>query len=93
MRAKGYQYSSPGQAPAAFQRPAAARPSRAEVAAAVAEAVCANQTRLTSVLSSLSKEFSAKVNRKYQSSLNAEWRLERNALPRARRLLGSISRQ
>jgi hypothetical protein len=92
MRAKGYRYSSPGLAAAAFQRSASSRLSRAEVAVAVAEAVCANQTRLTSVLSSLSKEFSAKVKRKYQSSLNAEWRLERNALPRARRLLGSISR-
>jgi hypothetical protein len=92
MRAKGYRYSSPGQASAAFQRPASSRPSRAEVAAAVAEAVCANQTRLIAVVSSLSREFSSIVNRKYQSSLNTEWRLERNALPRARRLLGSISR-
>ena len=89
MRAKGYWYSSPGQAAAAFQRPPSSRPDRAEVAVAVAEAVCANQTELTAVVRSLSREFSAKVDRKYQSSLNAEWRLERSALPRARRLLGS----
>jgi hypothetical protein len=93
MRAEGYRYSSPEQAATAFQRPASSRPSKAEVAVAVAEAICANQTRLAGVVSFLTKEFSAKVNSKYQSSLNAEWRLERNALPRARRLLGSISRQ
>jgi len=92
MRAKGYRYSSPEQAAAAFQRPASSRPSRAELAVAVAEAVCADQTGLAGVASFLSKEFSAKVKRKYQSSLHAEWRLERNALPRARRLLRSTSR-
>jgi hypothetical protein len=93
MRAKGYRYSSPEQAAAAFQRPASSRPSRAEVTVAVAEAVCADQTRLADAASFLTKEFSAKVKHKYQSSLNAEWRLERSALPRARRLLVSISRQ
>ncbi len=93
MQAKGYRYSSPEQAATAFQRPFSSRPSREEVAVAVAEANCANQTRLAGVASFLTKEFSAKVNSKYQSSLNTEWRLERNALPRARRLLGSISRQ
>jgi hypothetical protein len=93
MRAKGYPYSSPTQAAAAFPRPPSSPPSKAEVAVAVVEATCANQTRLTSVLSSVSKEFSATVDSKYESYLHAEWRLERNALPRARRLLGSISRQ
>jgi hypothetical protein len=93
MRARGYRYSSPEQAATAFERPASSRPSRAEVAVAVAEAMCANQTPLAGVTSVLTKEFSAKADGKYQSSLNTEWRLERNALPRARRLLGSISRQ
>jgi hypothetical protein len=92
MRRKGYRYSSPGQAAAAFPRSTLSRPSGAEVAVAVAEATCGGRTGLSAVVSSLSREFSAQVEHKYQSSLSTEWRLERNAVARARHLLDSISR-
>jgi hypothetical protein len=89
MQAKGHPYSSPGQAAGAFRRPISAHPSRAETLVAVAEAVCANSTGLTEITRLLNRAFISEVDHKYQYSLQAEWSLERNALPMAKRVFGS----
>jgi hypothetical protein len=81
MQAKGYRYSSPAQAAAS----AGGQPTLA----AVAEAQCAGSTCLARVAARLSREFEARVSRDFRSSLQAEWRLERSALPRARQILRS----
>jgi hypothetical protein len=78
MRAKGYRYSSPAQAASMASQ---------QTRAAVAEAQCAGSTGLTKVVDALDREYAARVSREYRSSLEAEWRLERNALPRARQVL------
>ena len=80
MRAKGYRYSSPAQAASMDSQP---------TRAAVAEARCANSTGLTRVADNLSHDFATRVSREFRSSLEAEWRLERNALARAHRVLRS----
>jgi hypothetical protein len=91
MRVRGHPYPDPGQAAAAFRRPAATRPAQAEIRVAVDEALCADNTGLAGVASRLNQEFTAAVDQKYQSSLAAEWRLERSALPRAQRILATHS--
>lgn len=63
MAAKGYAYANPGQAAAAFRRPASARPGRLEIRAAVAEVRCADSTGLATVTSRLNRVFSAAVAR------------------------------
>lgn len=78
MRAKGYRYSSPAQAASRWSQ---------QIPAAVAEAQCAGNTGLTRVADRLSQVFAARVSHEFRSSLEAEWRLERSALPRARRVL------
>jgi hypothetical protein len=54
---------------------------------AVAEAQCAGSTGLTRIVDSLDREYAAEVSRKYRSSLETEWRLERSALPWARQVV------
>jgi hypothetical protein len=78
MRAKGYRYSNPAQA---------ASMANQQTQVAVAEAQCAGSTGLTRIVDSLDREYAARVSRDYRSSLEAEWRLERNALPQARQVL------
>jgi hypothetical protein len=89
MRSKGFPYPSPGQAAAAFRRPAAARPGVLEVRVAVTEAVCAGSTGLGHEASYLNRVFSSLVDQRYQTSLNTEWRLEQSALARAREILAA----
>jgi hypothetical protein len=89
MREKGYRYSSPAEAATGSGTQKSPQSQAAETAAAVAEVRCADSTGLIEVANHLNQEFEAKVTRRFQSYLNAEWRLEQNALPRARRALRS----
>jgi hypothetical protein len=91
MRASGYRYSDPTQAAAAFRRPSSVRPSALEVRVGVAEAKCADTTGLTALTDDLDRAFSAEVDHKYESLLAADWRLQRHALTKIRRLLSSHS--
>jgi hypothetical protein len=89
MRAKGHKFSSPGQAASTFNRLSSTAPSYREVLAAVAEAVCANSTGLTRVANHLNQVFTTEVDQRYRSALQTEWRLQQDALPRARSVLSS----
>jgi hypothetical protein len=89
MRQRGYRYASPADASAAFRNSTSPQSQLTAIRAAVAEALCADSTGLTRVATHLNQQFAAQVTRKFHSSLNAEWRLERRALPRARRVLRS----
>jgi hypothetical protein len=89
MRQRGYRHSSPAEAAAASGNQKSPQSQPAEIKAAVTEVLCADSTGLTEVASHLNRDFAAKVTRKFHSSLDAEWRLERSALPRARRVLRS----
>jgi hypothetical protein len=89
MREKGYRYSSPAAAASAFGAQTSPQPQAAEITAAVAEVQCAYGTGLIRVANRLDGEFKAHVMGTFRSYLDAEWRLERNALPRARRIVRS----
>jgi hypothetical protein len=89
MREQGYRYSSPAEAASEFGAQTSSRPQRAEITAAVAEVQCAYGTGLIRVANHLDGEFKAHVMGTFRSNLDAEWRLERNALPRARRIVRS----
>jgi hypothetical protein len=89
MREKGYRYSSPAEAASASGDRTSLPPRPAEITAALAEVHCAYSTGLIAVANRLDREFKANVMSTFRSYLNAEWRLERNALPRARRIVRS----
>jgi hypothetical protein len=89
MREKGYRYSNPAEAASASGAQASPHPQPAEIAAAVAEVQCAYSTGLIRTANRLDREFKANVMHTFSSYLDAEWRLERNALPRARRIVRS----
>jgi hypothetical protein len=89
MRTAGYNYSTPGQAYAAFREENSGQPSRRAIQAAVAEAVCANRTGFDHTTARLDRLFAAEVNKRYWPVLNMEWRLERRALPHAELIVKS----
>jgi hypothetical protein len=89
IREKGYRYSSPAEAASASGDRTSPQPQPAEIAAALAEVHCAYSTGFITVANRLDREFQANVMGTFRSYLGAEWRLERNALPRARRIVRS----
>lgn len=89
MRKKGYRYSSPAEAASASGTQTSPQLRPAEITAAVAEVQCAYSTGLIGVANHLDREFKANVTGRFRSYLDAEWRLERNALPRAQRIVRS----
>jgi hypothetical protein len=90
IKRDGFAYRTPAEVAGAFsQRPLSTRPSTAETAVATAEARCAVRTGLADVVRRLDQEHSTTVRRRYQHYVDLQDRLERDALPQARRIVSS----
>ena len=86
MVARGLHYTDPGRAALAFPRESGT-PSAEEVRTAVAEVDCAASSSLGDVAGRLDQTYGKEVTHTYQVYLDAVWRIERKALPLARRIL------
>jgi hypothetical protein len=85
MRTKGFSYSSPAAATAAYaQRAPATEPGEKEVLVAAAEVGCARTTAIAAVAANLEQKYSTTLRRKYVTYANQEANLIKNAVARAR---------
>ncbi|MFI7452519.1 hypothetical protein ACIBQX_33845 [Nonomuraea sp. NPDC049714] len=93
MAGQGHEYADPGAIRAALPRlTKGLGPARAhalEVELAVAEATCARRTSYAETARPLEREYRDHVSRSYAQELALHRRLERAALERARRIIGS----
>lgn len=92
VREVGYDVTSPAELRAAIDPPAEDQldPSPGEVAAAVAEATCAQQTGFGAIARAVQDERRAEVRREFQSDVDTYRRLRLAALPRATKIVAAL---
>jgi hypothetical protein len=89
MRSRGYPFTSPDVAQAAFAASAGQRPRPAEIRAAVAAAHCTGRTRLNSAARQLVSLYAQAVRRQYRKEVNRYSQLSLSAVPRAIKVMRS----
>ncbi|WP_198541958.1 hypothetical protein [Parafrankia colletiae] len=92
MKARGFDYLTPGGAREAFLRPPQSADRPQEVRTAVAEAECAHSTGMSTDLHRLEEQYRVQRTGQHQTDVDTRARLEREALPRAHAALADIGR-
>jgi hypothetical protein len=93
MRQHGYRYDDLGQARAAFLDPRTPKERAKEIQSAVTEANCANSTGLSRVADQLDREHKEAISKQYHLAYATRFRLQHNAVPRARSALKAQSEE
>lgn len=93
IRRHGHEYAGLGAVRAAFSDPKTAKERAEEIRVAVTEATCAVGTGAASVADRLDREYEEEISRRYRALYSTRYRLELDALPRARSVLGAANEQ
>ncbi|MGW5877325.1 hypothetical protein ACWFMI_12350 [Nocardiopsis terrae] len=92
MRAAGHDYATPADIRAALPPPQDPLPRQEEIGLALAEARCATDSGLARTVAELDEQHGQELRERHRSALETQRRLQLDALPRARTVVGEAER-